>query len=341
MNTPRGPSSETANLMVKPPIPAIVKPPSTPMKNTLSCTGVVVSKLSISCPLASSLTMPPMSPAVIRPPNMLPFNCTPIEAMSMIGNLPCSRRPTSILTPSMAPENSSPAMPCRPVTAADKVSTKSAGSSWMSRQVMPISVILIGSHDGHLKLAPSAAPIERNTPKPGLVTKVPSPRKAKLRPSPPMTSEPMVTSAPTERKLTISSVAAAEVLMKRSVAVSVTNEPSLMRMVSARKMKPLTRPSSNSRPKRMASVFGTPGAMSGSPDRRSEMMADTGLPGRKRAPPEATKMVPLNTTAWPKVTLKLVTPTRRSSNSRMPAMPILPVPPPDCCRLEPAPPPGL
>ena len=259
----------------------------------------------------------------------------------MIGNLPCSSRPTSILTPSMAPENSSPAMPCSPVTAAERVSTKSAGSSWMSRQVMPISVILIGSQAGHLKLAPSAAPMDRNTPKPGLVMKVPSPRKAKLRPSPPSTSEPMVTSAPTERKLTISSLAAAEVLISRSVAVSVTNEPSVIRRVSAWKMKPLTLPSSNSSPRRMASVSGTPGAMSGSTDSRSVIVADTGLPGRNFAPPEATKMVPLKTICWPKVTLKSVTPTRRSSNSMMPAMPILPAPPEVCDRVEPGAPPGL
>jgi hypothetical protein len=70
--------------------------------------------------------------------------------------------------------------------------------------------------------------------------------------------------------------------------------------------------------------------MSGS-DSRSLMMADTGLPGRKRAPPEAKKIVPSKVTLWPKVTLKFVTPTRRSSNSRMPAMPILPVPPDVCC----------
>jgi hypothetical protein len=76
----------------------------------------------------------------------------------------------------------------------------------MSRQVMPISVILIGSQAGHLKLAPVAEPTLMKTPKPGFVTKVPSPRNAKLRPSPPSTSEPIVTSAPTERKLTISSL---------------------------------------------------------------------------------------------------------------------------------------
>jgi hypothetical protein len=116
-------------------------------------------------------------------------------------------------------------MPWMPVTDADRVRTKSVGSFWMSAQVMPISVILIGSQVGHLKLSPVAAPTLMKTPKPGLVTKVPSPRKAKLRPSPPSTSEPIVTSAPTERKLTISSLAAADVLISRSVAVSVRTGP--------------------------------------------------------------------------------------------------------------------
>ena len=48
MNTPNGPSSERANLMVKPPMPENEKPPCTPMKNIRSSTGVVVSELSIS-----------------------------------------------------------------------------------------------------------------------------------------------------------------------------------------------------------------------------------------------------------------------------------------------------
>ena len=195
----------------------------------------------------------------------------------------------------------------------------------MSAQVMPISVILIGSQLGHLKLAPSAAPTLMNTPKPGLVTKVPSPRKAKLRASPPSTSEPMVTSAPTERKLTISSLAAADVLIRRSVAVSATIEPRVMRRVSAWKIRPLTLPFSNSRETRTASVSCTPGAIGGSTEIRSEIIPETALPGRNLTPPEAKKMVPSKSTAWPKVTLKLVTPTRRSSNSRMPARPILPV----------------
>ena len=47
----------------------------------------------------------------------------------------------------------------------------------------------------------------------------------------------------------------------------------------------------------MASVSGTPGAMSGSADSRSVIVAETGLPGRNFAPPEAKKMVPLKSTA--------------------------------------------
>ena len=339
--TPSGPSSEMANLMPNPPAPAMEKPPSTPTKKIRFATGVVMSKLSIMKPLASSLMMPPIRPALISPPNRLPLIETPIAAMSMTGNSPFSNLPTSILIPSIAPENSSPPTPCRPVTAAESVNTKSAGSFRMSGQVTPISVILIGSQLGHLKSSPVAAPTLMNTPKPGLGTKVPSPRKAKLRPSPPSVREPMVNSAPSERKLTISSLAAAEVSMKTSVALNASTEPKVMRSVSTLKTRPLTLPFSNSRATRIASVFGTPGAMSGSAVRRSLMVAETALPGKSLAPPEAMNIVPSKSTAWPKVTLKLVTPIRRSSNSSIPAKPILPVPPEVWVVFEPPPLPGL
>ena len=111
MYTPSGPSSETAYLIPKPPTPAMAKPPSTPTKNTRFTTGVVVSKVSIIAPVASSLMMPPIRPALISPPKRLPLSETPIDAMSMIGNSPFNSLPTSILTPSIAPENSSPDMP--------------------------------------------------------------------------------------------------------------------------------------------------------------------------------------------------------------------------------------
>ena len=65
MNTPSGPSSETANLILKPPIPENENPPSTPIKNILSSTGVVVSKLSMGFPSASILIIPPIRPASI------------------------------------------------------------------------------------------------------------------------------------------------------------------------------------------------------------------------------------------------------------------------------------
>ena len=78
----------------------------------------------------------------------------------------------------------------------------------MSRHWMPIELILIGSQVGHLNASPSAPPTLRKTPKPGLALKEPSPRKAKLRASPPITSEPIFTSAPTEAKETSSSVGA-------------------------------------------------------------------------------------------------------------------------------------
>ena len=260
--------------------------------------------------------MPPISPASIWPPNRSPFSVMPMEAMSTIGNCPLASLPMSITMPSTLPENSRPSIPLMLVTVADKVSWKSAGSAWISRQVMPTSVMWMGSHSGHLKLPPSAEPILRKTPNPGLVTKVPSPRKAKLRPSPPRSNEPIVTSAPTAPKLTSSSLSAAPVSIIKSVAVSVRKEPSVMRRVSALNCSPLTLPSSNSRPTRRASVSGIPEARGGS-EIRSVMLAEMGLPGKNLAPPEAIKIVPSKSMAVPKVISKSVTPMRISSSSRI------------------------
>ena len=128
MNTPSGPNSETANRMVKPPIPEKEKPPSTPTKKTRSSTGVVVSRGSIIWALASSLRIPPMRAALIWPPNKSPSIETPMEAISIIGNLPCLSNPMSMTTPSIVPENSSPLIPCRLVTEADRISWKLLGS---------------------------------------------------------------------------------------------------------------------------------------------------------------------------------------------------------------------
>ena len=48
--TPSGPSSESAKRIVKPPMPANAKPPSTPTKKMRSSTGVIVSSGSIMLP---------------------------------------------------------------------------------------------------------------------------------------------------------------------------------------------------------------------------------------------------------------------------------------------------
>ena len=100
---------------------------------------------------------------------------------------------------------------------------------------------------------------------------------------PPSTSEPIFTSAPIAPKLTISSSSTASVLMRMSRPVRVTTDPNVMRKVSASKMKPVTLPSSKESPNRMASVL-----FAASPETRSVMMAETGLPGRNFAPPDAT-----------------------------------------------------
>ena len=196
--------------------------------------------------------------------------------------------------------------------------------------MMPIWVMRTGNQLGHIKLSPPAEPILRNTPKPAFALKLPSPMKAKLRASPPSFRDPTVTSAPTDVKLTSSSLSAALVLMYRSIAVSVRKLPSVTLSVSTLNTRPLTRPPSNSRETRMASVSGKPGARSGSEVTLSLSVADIGRPGRNRAPPEAMKMVPSKPACapLPKVTLKSVTPMRRSSNSRMSPKAILPDEPP-------------
>ena len=319
--TPSGPSSLMARRIVNPPTPGNSKPPCNPAKKTRSSTGVVISKLPISRPAESSLMMPPIRAAFISPPNILPRTDTPMEAMSMMGNLPSLSSPISIFTPSMAPSNSKPCKPCKPVTAADKVKTKSLGSFCISAHCMPSSVIRIGNHEGHWKLPPVAEPTPRKTPKPGLVTKVPSPRKAKLRPSPVNRSDPIFTSAPTAPKLTSSSFAAAPVSSIKSCPVRVTKLPSVTLKVSTLNLNDSTFPSSNSIVARIASVSGRPAMSVGSAVVRSLMTAEIGRPGKKRAPPEAIKMLPSKSSDWPKVTEKFCTPIRMSSSSRM--LPIL------------------
>ena len=104
----------------------------------------------------------------------------------------------------MVPENLSPGAEGMLSTLMDSTSTKSPGSLLKSGHSIPSALILTGSHEGHLKLAPVAEPMLMKMPNPGLATKLPSPRMAKLRPSPPSRSEPIRTSAPTAPKLTSS-----------------------------------------------------------------------------------------------------------------------------------------
>jgi len=148
-------------------------------------------------------------------------------------------------------------MPCRPVTAADSVSWKSAGSFWMSAQVMPISVILIGSQLGHLKLAPSAAPMLRNT-------------RSRLGDEGAVAEEREVAALAADHErpdgdLGAHCQEAHHLLVRRGAGVDVEvhgvqaeegAEGDLS--VSARKMKPLTLLFSNCSPTRSASVSGTP-----------------------------------------------------------------------------------
>jgi hypothetical protein len=232
--------------------------------------------------------MPPISVALSSPPNMLPSTETPIAAMSTIGNSPSSSLPMSILMPSIEPENFRPGTPVISLTVADSVSVKLVGSAWMSGHWIPTSLIWIGSHLGHLNVSPSAAPMLRNTPKPGFVLKSPLPRNAKLRASPPITMSPIRTSAPTETNETSSSLPLAPVSSLKSTAVIVSSEPSVIRSVSAWNWNALTLPFSNSSVARTASVsIGLGRTSVGSAVRRSVIEPEIGLPGRNFTPPEA------------------------------------------------------
>ena len=68
--------------------------------------------------------MPPISVAVSSPPKSWPVTLIPNDAMSTTGNLPSASRNGSILTPLIAPENSSPATAGRSDTLTDSVITK-------------------------------------------------------------------------------------------------------------------------------------------------------------------------------------------------------------------------
>ena len=207
------------------PTPAVLKPPSTPKNKTRSATSVVVSKMSIICPLESSFKIPPMRAADTSPPKSLPSTLTPIEAISMMGNFPSSKRPGSILTPSIAPLNVSPFTPLISVTLTERVMTKSSGRFSMSSHCKPIALMRIGRKEGHLKVSPEAAPMLRITANPGFALNFPLPRKAKFRASPPISIPPIFKRAPSDANDTISSLSAAPVFNMKSVAVRVRMPP--------------------------------------------------------------------------------------------------------------------
>jgi len=127
-----------------------------------------------------------------------------------------------------------------------------------------------------------------------------------------MLTLPTLTTAPTEAKLTSSSFGPAPVSSLKFCAVSVSTGPSWMRSVSTLNWSALKWPFSNSTVARSASsLLSVP----------SVIVPLTGLPGRKRTPPEAKKRLAPSSRCAPwlsKWTPKFVTPTRRSSNSRMP-----------------------
>ena len=130
-STPSGPSSEMAKRILKPPWPAIVRPPSTPTKNTRSATAVSRSSGPMMLPSESSFRMPPSSPAVISPPNRLPVMETLMDSISVMGNLPSWSSPRSMRTPSTAPDTVRFGMPLISSTAAERMIEKRSG--WACR----------------------------------------------------------------------------------------------------------------------------------------------------------------------------------------------------------------
>ena len=198
----------------------------------------------------------------------------------------------------------------------------------MSTHEMPNSVILIGSQLGHLKVSPVAAPMLSTTPKPVSALNEPLPRIAKLRASPPITTPPIFTSAPTWPTCSSSCVPTAVVSRRMSPAISVSTPPISTRSVSRSNLNPSIWPFVKVSVARRASVSGELGrSLPGSAVRRSVMLAVKAPPfGKSFAPPLAMKIEPLKTSGFSasKLTEKFVTPTRMSSNSRMLPKRILP-----------------
>ena len=264
------------------------------MKNTRSSTGVTVSSAPIWLPLTSSLRIPPIKVALIVPPNICPSTLTAIEAISVMGNSPSSSRPTSILTPSIAPENVSPASPLMPVTDAERIIEKLVGSFVMSSHWMPSSVIRTGSHDGQPNASPLVPSAPMKTPNPASALKLPLPMIAKLRPSPLSVRLPILISAPIWVNRINSWSLAAPVSSRASLAVKVTMLPSVTRSVSDSNLKPSTRPSVKVIDSRIASVSVASSRVSVVV--RSETVALKDPPGKSFAPPVATKMLPVKST---------------------------------------------
>ena len=185
----------------------------------------------------------------------------------------------------------------------------------MSGHSIPIALMWIGSQLGHLKLEPSAPPSVRKTPNPGRVWNEPSPLNWKLRASPPITSPPTVTCAPIDAKPTSGSFGPAPVSTVKFFAVSVSTDPRLMTIVSARNLNAEMCPSVNSSVARTASVSESLAL--------SVIVAETGRPGRNDTPPEAMKMSPLNDALAPDVNEKFSRPRRMSLKRRMSPKPIV------------------
>ena len=148
----------------------------------------------------------------------------------------------------------------------------------------------MGIQLGHPTLLPEAASTERKTPKPVLVLKEPSPRKAKFRMVPPTCRGPAFSVAPSDINETTSWSAAARELIMTPCPLMVRKEENLNSSWSPEKRKPSTAPPVNVRVARTASV-----PTSGP----SLIETDIGLSLKMVASSAAINISPLNTNSSP------------------------------------------
>ena len=182
MNTPSGPSSESASWIVKPADPghreaALQAGEEDALRDRRRRVGV-----GDELPFASSLRMPPISAASSVAAEQVALDLRRRARR-------CRRSGTRLRAacrcrsgcPGSSRRTRGRAMPLMPVTLAESVRTKFVGSVVdVAATGCRSSRCWIGSQLGHWKLSPVAAPTRERTPKLSPAEKLPSPRKPKF-----------------------------------------------------------------------------------------------------------------------------------------------------------------